>query len=71
MPIFDAKNLPQHDEDLNRLAAILHPTPAAREQARERGRARLERATMLAELAPALPGTTLAALTLRDAVPAV
>ncbi len=49
MPIFDAKNLPQHDEDLNRLATILHPTPAAREQARERGRARLERATMLAE----------------------
>ncbi len=61
MPVFDAKNLPHRDEDLNLLATILHPTPAAREQARERGRARIERATMLAELAPALPGTTLAA----------
>lgn len=71
MPVFDAKNLPTQDEDLNRLATLLHPTPAAREQARERGRARIERATMLAELAPALPGTTLAALTVRDAVPAV
>ncbi|KQT53332.1 hypothetical protein ASG52_04170 [Methylobacterium sp. Leaf456] len=70
MPIFDAKNLPHHDDDLNVLATILHPTPVALEQARERGRARLERATMLAELAPALPGTTLAALTMRDAVPA-
>ncbi|SFL36775.1 hypothetical protein [Methylorubrum salsuginis] len=71
MPVFDAKNLPHRDEDLNLLATILHPTPAAREQARERGRARIERATMLAELAPALPGTTLAALTVRDAAPAV
>ena len=71
MPVFDAKNLPDQDEELTLLATILHPTPAAHEQARERGRARIERATMLAELAPALPGTTLASLTLRDAVPAV
>lgn len=71
MPVFDAKNLPNQDEDRNLLALILHPTPTAREQARERGRARIERATMLAELAPAVPGTTLAALTVQDVVPAV
>lgn len=71
MPVFDAKNLPIHDEDQDILALILHPTPAARDQARERGRARIERTTMLAELAPAIPGTTLATLTVRDIAPAV
>lgn len=71
MPVFESKNLLTQDEDRNLLAMILHPTPAAREQARERGRTRIERATMLAELAPAVPGTTLAALTGQNAVPAV
>ncbi|MFC7662281.1 hypothetical protein ACFQWF_04535 [Methylorubrum suomiense] len=70
MPIFEAKNLPAHDEDSDVLALILHPTPAARE-ARERGRARIERTTMLAELAPAVPGTTLATFNARDIAPAV
>lgn len=71
MPIFEAKNLPAHDEDLDVLALILHPTPAAREEARERGRARIERTTMLAELAPAVPGTTLATFNARNIAPAV
>lgn len=71
MPVFDAKNLSSENEERNLLASILHPTPAARDRARERGRVRIERATMLAELAPATPGTTLAALTVVDAAPAV
>lgn len=71
MPVFDSKNLPTQDEDEALLARILHQTPSDREEARRRGRARIERATMLAELAPALPGTTLAALTATEAAPAV
>lgn len=70
MPVFEAKNLTTHDEGDAFLAAILHPSREAQTEARERGRLRIERATMLAELAPALPGTTLAALTPCDAVPA-
>lgn len=69
MPIFDTKYLTAQDEGETLLAMVLHPTREAREEARERGRMRLERATMLAELAPALPGTTLAALTPTDVLP--
>ncbi|WP_238225796.1 hypothetical protein [Methylorubrum aminovorans] len=49
---------------------ILHATPKAREEARERGRMRLERATMLAETAPVVPGATLAALRPTEVAPA-
>lgn len=69
MPVFDGKNLTAQDEGEMVLAMILHPTQGAREKARDRGRMRLERATMLAELAPALPGTTLASLTPVDVLP--
>ncbi|MEH3116697.1 MAG: hypothetical protein PGN25_03580 [Methylorubrum populi] len=62
MPVFDGKNLTTQDDGEARLAMILHPGLEAQEEARERGRLRLERATMLAELALALPGTTLTPL---------
>lgn len=68
MPIFDGKYLSERGET-EALAMILRPTPKAREEARERGRMRIEQATMLAELAPAVPGTTLAALTPADVQP--
>lgn len=71
MPVFDAKNLTIQDEDEALLAMILHPTAAARDEARERGRARIERATMLAELVPSLPGTTLASVAVHERVPVV
>ncbi|KQQ25398.1 hypothetical protein ASF53_22225 [Methylobacterium sp. Leaf123] len=69
MPVFDAKYLTEHGESETILAMILRPTPKAREEARERGRMRIERASMLAELAPAVPGTTLASLKRADILP--
>lgn len=62
MPVFDGKHLTEQSEGEAMLAMILHPTPKARAAARERGRMRLEVATMLPELAPSVPGTTLATL---------
>ncbi|CAO4178636.1 hypothetical protein [Methylorubrum populi] len=70
MPVFDGKHLTTSDDGETLLALILHPTQKAREEARERGRLRAERATKLAELSPALPGTTLAAVTPLDILPA-
>ncbi|MER2251858.1 hypothetical protein ABS772_18225 [Methylorubrum podarium] len=69
MPVFDAKNLTEQGDGEAFLAMILHATPKARDEARERGRMRLERATMLAELAPAVPGATLAAVTPAEILP--
>lgn len=69
MPVFDAKNLTEQVDGEALLAMILHATPKARDEARERGRMRLERATMLAELAPAVPGATLAAVTPAEILP--
>lgn len=69
MPVFEAKHLTNQDDDLALLAMILHPTAAARDEARERGRARLERATMLAELVPTLPGSTLGSIPVHEAAP--
>ena len=69
MPVFEAKNLTEQGDGEALLAMILHAAPKAREEARERGRMRLERASMLAELAPAVPGSTLAALTPADIAP--
>ncbi|CAO4152113.1 hypothetical protein [Methylorubrum extorquens] len=69
MPVFDGKYLTEHGESEALLAMILRPTPKAREEALERGRMRLERATMLAELVPAVPGTTLACVKRADILP--
>ncbi len=63
MPVLDGKHLTEQGEGEALLAMILYPTLKSRDEARERGRLRMKRATMLAELAPAVPGTTRAALT--------
>lgn len=55
MPVFDGKNLSVQDEGDALLAMILHATPSARDAAREHGRLRIERATMLPEAAPPAP----------------
>jgi hypothetical protein len=70
MPVFDAKNLTEQSDSEALLAMMLHATPKAREEARERGRMRLERATMLAEASPVVPGATLAALRPTEVAPA-
>lgn len=70
MPVFDARNLTEQCNGEALLAMMLHATPKAREEARERGRMRLERATMLAETAPVVPGATLAALRPTEVAPA-
>ncbi|UGB26087.1 hypothetical protein LPC10_00075 [Methylorubrum sp. B1-46] len=69
MPVFDARNLTEHCKGEALLAMMLHATPKAREEARERGRMRLERGTMLAEAAPDLPGAPLAALRPTEVAP--
>lgn len=69
MPVFDAKSLTEQGNGEVFLAMVLHATPKARDAARERGRMRVERATMLAESAPVVPGATLAALTPAEVVP--
>ncbi len=55
MPVFDGKNLSVQDDGDALLAMILHATPSARDAARERGRLRIERATMLPEAAAPAP----------------
>lgn len=57
MPVFDGKHLTERCEDEAFLAMVLHATPKARADARERGRMRVERASMRSELTPAVPGT--------------
>ncbi|AMB43274.1 MULTISPECIES: hypothetical protein [Methylobacteriaceae] len=69
MPVFDGKYLTEQGEGEALLAMVLRPTPTAQEEARARGRMRIERATMLAELVPAVPGTTLGALKRVDILP--
>lgn len=69
MPVFDAKSLTEQGDGEVLLAMILHATPRARDEARERGRMSAERATMLAEIDPAVPGTTLGAVTPAEILP--
>ena len=69
MPVFDGKNLTNQDDGEALLALILYPSREVREEARERGRMRAERASMLAEIAPAVPGTTLSPITPRNILP--
>ncbi|GJE59492.1 hypothetical protein [Methylobacterium trifolii] len=49
MPVFEATNLDSEFEGLAFLAAILHPTVAARTRALTHGRQRAERAALLAD----------------------
>jgi hypothetical protein len=70
MPVFDAKKLTEQRDGETLLAMILYATPKAREEARERGRVRAERATMLAETAPSAPGATIGGLRPIEVLPA-
>lgn len=70
MPVFDEKNFSLQEDGEATLAMILHATPAARDEARERGRLRLERATMLAERNPPAPAKRPSAATSADLHPA-
>lgn len=70
MPVFDEKNFSLPEDGEATLAMILHATPAARDEARERGQLRLERATMLAERNPPAPAKRPNAVTSADLHPA-
>lgn len=50
MPLFDAKTLDNDLDGLSLLAAVLHSSPKARDEARERGHQRLARAGTFAEV---------------------
>ena len=49
MPVFEAKNLDSEFEGQGLLAALLHPTRAARSRALRHGRHRASRVTLLAD----------------------
>lgn len=57
MPVFDGRNLTEQCEDEALLAMVLYPTSKARDEARARGRMRVERATMVPGRVQAVPGT--------------